>query len=358
MTFDPQRKLADYEIFIDAPYDQLVHDSTRFWNISGFGIDASAAGVELRVGTIDTILIGGVAFGTPPGLQEGDPVDDGATFKLYKSYEDILKSPFEHGTYFVVAFGQSLAGLAAGAPVTYRGIQLGRVERILMKEMTAGGIEGSGEDIPVLIYLEPGRLSLPDSEASVEALRKTIENAVATGLRATLQTGNLLTGRKLINFDYFSNVEAAQFGQFDAWTTVPTTETGVGEIQEQVSTLLAKLNDLPLERTINGANTTLDNTAVMMSNLNEGITSLNKILASDGTQALPGELASTLAELRSVLDGLSQDAELYQDANASLTSLDRTLENLNRLARKLSERPNSLLFSSPSEEDPVPEARQ
>jgi paraquat-inducible protein B len=178
MTFDPQRKLADYEIFIDAPYDQLVHDSTRFWNISGFGIDASAAGVELRVGTIDTILLGGVAFGTPPGLQEGDPVDDGATFKLYKSYEDILKSPFEHGTYFVVAFGQSLAGLAAGAPVTYRGIQLGRVERILMKEMTAGGIEGSGEDIPVLIYLEPGRLSLPDSEASVEALRKTIENGV------------------------------------------------------------------------------------------------------------------------------------------------------------------------------------
>jgi paraquat-inducible protein B len=95
-----------------------------------------------------------------------------------------------------------------------------------------------------------------------------------------------------------------------------------------------------------------------MNNLNDGITSLNTILASDATQALPAELAGTLEELRSVLDGFSQDAELYQDANASLTSLDRALENINRLTRQLSERPNSLLFSSPPQEDPEPEARQ
>jgi paraquat-inducible protein B len=358
MTFDPEVKRANYEIFIDAPYDQLVHDSTRFWNISGFGIDASAAGVNLRVGTMDTILLGGVAFGTPPGLDEGEPVENGTEFRLYKSYEDILKSPYEFGTYFVIEFGQSLAGLVAGAPVTYRGIQLGRVERILIKELTAGGIEGTANDIPVLIYLEPGRVALPDSQASVDALRKTIEAGVARGLRATLQTGNLLTGRKLINFDYFSNSEEAQIGQFDNWTTIPTKETGVGEITEQINTLLAKLNSLPLDQTISGANRTLDNAAVMVSNLNETMISLNEILSADGTQALPAELASTLEELRSVLDGFSQDAQLYQDANSSLSSLDRTLENLNRLTRQLSERPNSVLFSSPTKEDPVPEAPQ
>jgi paraquat-inducible protein B len=307
---------------------------------------------------MDTILLGGVAFGTPPGLDEGEPVENGTEFRLYKSYEDILKSPYEFGTYFVIEFGQSLAGLVAGAPVTYRGIQLGRVERILIKELTAGGIEGTANDIPVLIYLEPGRVALPDSQASVDALRKTIEAGVARGLRATLQTGNLLTGRKLINFDYFSNSEEAQIGQFDNWTTIPTKETGVGEITEQINTLLAKLNSLPLDQTISGANRTLDNAAVMVSNLNETMISLNEILSADGTQALPAELASTLEELRSVLDGFSQDAQLYQDANSSLSSLDRTLENLNRLTRQLSERPNSVLFSSPTKEDPVPEAPQ
>ena len=35
---------------------------------------------------------------------------------------------------------------------------------------------------------------MPDSEESVETLRQTIEMGVKNGIRATLSTGNLLTG--------------------------------------------------------------------------------------------------------------------------------------------------------------------
>jgi paraquat-inducible protein B len=58
-----------------------------------------------------------------------------------------------------------------------------------------------------------------------------------------------------------------------------------------------------------------------------------------------------------VLSGLSEDAELYQDANASLNALNSTLENLNKLVRQLSQKPNSLIFAPAPKKDPIPEAR-
>ena len=84
---------------------------------------------------------------------------------------------------------------------------------------------------------------------------------------------------------------------------------------------------------------------------------MNKIAASEGTQALPDDLGATLAELRSVLDGFSQDAELYQSLNSSMESLSITLDNINRLSRELRDKPNSLLFPVKHEPDPMPETR-
>ena len=77
------------------------------------------------------------------------------------SKKDILKNPYRYGMHFVVSFSQSIKGLLPGAPVEYRGIPMGRVERIMVKESSEASIqadrEGRGDPIPVLIYLEPGR---------------------------------------------------------------------------------------------------------------------------------------------------------------------------------------------------------
>jgi paraquat-inducible protein B len=104
-------------------------------------------------------------------------------------------------------------------------------------------------------------------------------------------------------------------------------------------------------------NETLAAAKLTLTNLNDGVTSLNQVLAARGTQRLTGDLSDTLVELRSVLDGFSQDAELYQDLNSSLSSLDQTLESLNRLAKELADKPSSVIFSAPRKDDPIPEAR-
>ncbi len=359
MAFDPERREVRYDIFIDAPYHQLINTTTRFWDTSGVGMKLSAEGFDVAMGSMDTILRGGVAFGSVPGLPPGDPVKSGNEYKLFKSYDEILEDPYRHGTYYVVSFSQSLRGLLPGAPVEYRGIVIGRVERVLLKELTrqGGNMEGTGRAIPVLIYIEPGRLEIGDSEGAVKVLRQVVATGVsANGLRASLETGNLLTGQQLISMDYFPDEEPAEMGEFQQYSVIPSIETGVARLEQQVSNFLEKLNSLPLEQTVVGANKVLGRADATLASLTAAVDSVNNVLASEETQALPDELVATLSDLRTVLNGLSPNSKMAQSLGSSIGTLNATLASLDTLIRQLSIKPNAIIFPVSPEPDLIPEA--
>ena len=358
MEFDTERQLVRYDVFVDAPYHQLIGSFTRFWDVSGISLQASAGGFQVDMGSLDTILLGGVTFGSPPGLSPGSPVESGKEYKLYQSYDEILEHPYEHRTYYVVSFTQSLRGLEPGAPVEYRGFEIGRVERILIKELAAQGHLGTGAAIPVLIYLEPGRLEVGDSEEAVERLKIVIAAGVSKhGFRASLETGNLLTGKQLISLDYFPDEEPAELGKFEQYSQIPTIETGVARLEQQVSTFLEKLNSLPLEETISGANKTLGKADATLTALTASIHSVNSILANEDTQAMPAELVATLDDLRTVLSGFSPNSPMVQSVGSSVSTLNATLASLETLIRQLSIKPNAIIFPVSPESDPIPEAQ-
>ena len=244
MQFDPEDRRAHYVIFIDAPYHTLVNSSTRFWDVSGVSLRAGADGLEVTTGSLDTIVLGGFTFGVPEGMSPGEPVEHNTEFRLYSSKDEIAQNPFRYGDYFVVSFAQSMKGLLPGAPVEYRGIPLGRVERLMIKESFNANVEegrgGKGEPIPVLIYIEPGRLELPDRPESLEILHRNLRAGVGNGLRASLETGNLLTGAKLIAFDYYDDVEPQTIGKFLDYPTIPTLETGLGQLEHKLNAILDK----------------------------------------------------------------------------------------------------------------------
>ena len=357
LVFDTEKKQARYDIFVDAPFHELVDSTTRFWDTSGISLKASAEGFEVHTGSLDTILLGGVAFASPPGLPTGDRVENGEEFQLYKSYDSILKNPYRHGMYYVVSFQQSIRGLVSGAPVEYRGIKVGRVERILMKELTMQGMTAAGSAIPILIYIEPGRMSLPDSLDSISTFKQIVERGIENGLRATLQTGNLLTGKQLVSFDFFPDEAAAELGTFEQYTLIPTVETGVGRLENQVRIFMDTLNALPLEAIVAEANTVLGDADKTVVSLTATLNSVNSLLDNNDSKALPGELVATLAELRNALAGLTPESKIYQSLGASVNSLNSTLESLDGLLRKLSIKPNTLLFPPTPEPDLMPEVR-
>jgi paraquat-inducible protein B len=352
MRFDPTDRLVHYEIFIDAPYHELVTSGVRFWDVSGVSLSADASGFKLETGSMDTILFGGVSFGLPEGVSAGEAVEQHTTFQLYKSYDEILQNPFLHGTYYVVSFNQSVKGLLPGAPVEFRGIQIGKVVRIMLKESLDYyqklGDTGKGIPFPVLIYIEPGRMELPDDESSIELLRDSVKTGVGNGMRATMASGNLITGSKYISIDFFPDVKPDTLSRFLDYTTIPTVETGLAQLEQKVNSILDTIDALPLADTVSSVNVAIDT-------LNKNLASLQSILESQSTQQLPANLDKTLQELRDAMSGLTPNSAAYQSLNSSLLSLNRTLGNLESLTRTLSEQPNAVVLPANARPDPIPE---
>jgi paraquat-inducible protein B len=56
-------------IEIDRQYAYLVRENSVFWNVSGVDISVGLSGAEIKAGTVDSVLRGGIAFATPDGNQ-------------------------------------------------------------------------------------------------------------------------------------------------------------------------------------------------------------------------------------------------------------------------------------------------
>lgn len=352
-TFDPRERLVRYAVFIDAPYHELVNNAVRFWDVSGFELSAGADGFRVETGSVDTILLGGVAFELPDGVSAGSPVASGTSFKLYDTYDEIHENPYNYGTYFVVKFSQSIKGLLPGAPVEYRGIPVGQVERIMLRESMVGaqarGWDGRGEPIPVLIYIEPARLELPDKPGSVDEMRRAILAGVDQGLRASLENGNLLTGAKYVGIDFFPTADPAEVAEFKEYAVIPSIDTGLAQIQQKVVALLNKLNDVPLDDTVASLNGAIDS-------LDSTLAEVQSLLTQDDTRQLPDQLGNTLQELTQLLDALSPGSPTYESIDSSLLRLNRALTDFETLMDTLSEQPNALVLPSSTTPDPQPEA--
>ncbi len=349
MEFDEEQDLVRYDLFIDAPYDQLVNDAVRFWNVSGISVKASAGGVDIKTGSLDTILLGGVAFRLPDGVEAGASVENGADFKLYDSYDALQEQPYEHSIEYVVEFSQSLRGLLPGAPVEYRGIPIGSVKRIMATELMSNPNEQRGAPIPVLISIEPGRLGLPDTQASVDLVKNDLIESVPLGMRASLETGSIITGSLYINIDYYDNAASAQIDEFNEYTLIPSVETGLARIEQQLSDFLTKVNALPIEKTMHS----VDNLVITMTEMLE---SVDKLLNDRNTKKLSAEMIETLTAVREILDGLSPDGQMFQSAEGSMNKLNQTLYNLDELTRTLSDKPNALILPTNFPSDPLPGA--
>ncbi len=339
--FDVESQKMHYGAFIAAPYDDLVNSATHFWDASGVSLSATADGIELTTGSLQTLLIGGITFGLPTGVGPGGPVEADTTFRLYPDRQSMDAQPYERSLEYVVQFDQSVRGLKPGAPVEYRGILIGRVERVLLQEL-AGNLRGQGNPIPVLIRLEPGRLTLPDSEEGVTTLSEAVANAVGIGLRASLVTGSLLTGSLFVSMDIYPNEPPAEMGTWHDRPTIPTIASGLEGIQHKISALLDKLNALPLEDITESAAGAVAN--------------LEAILASQALQEMPLALEATVEELRDVLDSVSSDSELHERLMRTTTELNRTLRSMRELMDTLDDQPSSVIFGGEQLKDPAPPA--
>ena len=110
-------------VVIDPPYAHLVNNESRFWNVSGLRASASLKGIEVETDSLLSMVRGGIAFGSGPhdSKSAGQAVS-GDSFPLYGSRDEAME---EGINIYIDLTGDE--GLKVGAPLRYRGIQVGEI---------------------------------------------------------------------------------------------------------------------------------------------------------------------------------------------------------------------------------------
>jgi len=145
---------VDIEVFIKAPFDKLVNNQTRFWNASGISASLSANGVDIRTESLIALLSGGLSFGNFRQQGKVKKVEPNHVFALYNTMKEAKKRHYQRELFFWVNFDSSIRGLSVGAPVEFRGVNIGEVVDFSL----IGNAYDAHFKIPILIKIEPERL--------------------------------------------------------------------------------------------------------------------------------------------------------------------------------------------------------
>ncbi len=357
--FDAETRLMQHRLFIENPYDDLITENTRFWNASGIDMQLDSQGVQVSVESLEALLIGGATFGYLQSVTEGPRVAEDTSFNLYPDQEQALQDSYSQYLEYVLLIDNSVRGLAAGAPVEYRGIRIGTVVSVPWK--FSAPVVGTVQEyaIPVLIRIEPQRIDSSGYTLNMEEWTNRFEGLFQQGLRANLKSGNLLTGAMFVDVNLLSEVEEPYVSAvFESHSVFPTTSGGFEQIEEQITSLLEKLNNMPIEPVLASVERTLDTSDAMLAEVRELTESLTSLIDAPGTRALPDSVNGTLAELRTTLQGFTPDATVYQELTDALQSLEGLMRDLQPVAKTLGEQPNALIFNRSETDDPTPQARR
>ena len=193
--------------FVRAPYDQYVHADSSFWNASGVSIKMGADGVQFRMELLRAVLLGGIAFETPPDSKQPVAANN-QSFPLYRNFEDARSAGFGRQIRLLSYFPGSVAGLEPGAHVTLHGLKIGEVTDVdLVYDPKLDRVV-----VPVHYRIEAGRVT-NIAEAERTDPEKLAEDMIKRGLRATLQSTSIITGSKEIALERIADAPPADAGE-------------------------------------------------------------------------------------------------------------------------------------------------
>ncbi|MFN2996266.1 PqiB family protein [Serratia plymuthica] len=332
------------QIFIDAPYDRFVTPNSRFWNASGLDVSVGANGFRLRTQTVAAIMAGGIAFATPENASGASPVGPKGEYVLAKDQESALAAPDGPPMRFKLRFERSLHGLEVGAAVEFSSIKIGRVVSVDLD------YSPQGYRFPSVVGIEvyPNRLGnvlskLPKQNRGLEQETAAFtRDLVEHGLRAQATPSNLLTGQLYISLDFVPNAARVPFDIHARPLVLPTINGGFDRLQEQIASIVSKVDKMPL--------------ASIAQNLNATLAGVDNSLKQVNGQTLPAanQLLRQMSQTaQTAQDLLAEDSPLMLTFSQSLQEALRALRAVRNLADQLDRHPESLLQGR-TEDPPLP----
>jgi paraquat-inducible protein B len=347
--------------FVRRPFDTYVHDETRFWNASGVSVKLGGAGVEMQMESIRALLLGGIAFETPTTGPSSEVSAANHEFPLFVNQDAARAASYSRKIPLLVYFSSSVRGLGPGSEVVMHGLKVGEVTDVrLSYNPTNDAIVA-----PVSLEIAPervvgiGRKVFQNTGEAVQAL-------VSKGLRATLQSGNLLTGEMLVSLEIVPNAPPATVTMEGAAFVFPTTDSGgLSSIQAAAADLLRNVNAIPfasigqgldtllknisglsngpqLQQTLNGLAGIMTEAQSMLKSLNTEMGPALKQLPDIAT-SLQATLKQSSQLMRSVDNGYGSDTQFHRDLDRLMAQLNDAVRSFRALADLLNRHPEALV---------------
>jgi paraquat-inducible protein B len=250
-----------------------------------------------------------------------------------------MKAPDRIAEPYVLYFEESLRGLAPGAVVDFRGVEIGEVESLKVEyDRTQKKFL-----FPVLINVYPERFtarylagaSRPQTQSHV-----LVASMIEQGFRAQLRTGSLLTGQLYIALDFFPRASKASPQPELTPMPLPTIPGNLEELQNTIVSVAHKLDQLPLKELGQKLNETVSTLNHALGSANNLVSNINNGVVPEAQAAL-GEARLTLAQTH---QALTPDASLQTDLHNTLTSVSRAADSIRVLADYLDQHPEALIL--------------
>jgi paraquat-inducible protein B len=281
---------------------------------------------------------------------------------------------------FVLYFSGSVNGLQVGAPVRFRGVDIGTVKDIRLQ--LDSGIEI--RHIPVIVEVDPRKMTSRGYTSPILSDPRLLNEAINRGLRGQLQLESFVTGVLFVALDVFPGTPANYVQQPGAhgyrYREIPTEPSSIDKARDAVNQVLTRLADTHIDWFIDSATRAVAaiNQLVSSPQLRAAVRSSGDVTHQLGNAAadisklattlnghadsLSGDVRMTVAAARAAIkhadDVITRTNATINDS-PTVYELDRTLQELSAAARSLrlfadylERNPSALVFGRAASKEP------
>jgi len=229
---------------------------------------------------------------------------------------------------YVLFFEGSVKGLNVGAPVVFRGVQIGSVKNIVLR----ANLRTLTAKIPVVIEVVRGRVEV---EEQIGTLHENLQKLIDVGLRAELSMESLVTGQMMVELDFKPDTPVRLVGGETGYLEIPTVVSALDRFAQS-------LQKLPIEELFNKIMGAVEGISKVVNapELMAGVKSLN--LAMDDARKLLNDVDAQIEPLANTATTTMNDfGTLAKDVDKQVDPLAKEATGALRDYRKLSRNLNA-----------------
>lgn len=214
----------------------------------------------------------------------------------------------------VMYFEESIKGLSIGSSVSFRGVEIGKVNSIdLMVDSNETNFS-----IPVYVKLNENQTFRGKDNKKIKDKEEFLKKLIENGLRARLTTQSYLTGQLMIELEMLPNTPVKLKSSSSLWKAleIPTVLSPLGELSKGIQ-------DLPIKHTLNEFHSFLEminkelplilkNTQQLTNNFNKVIS--DNISGASGTVNTLNKTLNDIGDAAKSLKNLSDYLERHPEA--------------------------------------------